>query len=421
MDGGKAKNLDSIQVAIKLWRGYSLMLTALLIPFYPKFLTLLIVICFFLWLFEKKEESVKENLLNNKPLLFLISFYLLHIVGLLWTSNFKYAGLDLQIKLPLLLFPLIFSTKISIENISAKLVRLFNFSLLIAVLFCLLRSSWCYYENGINLFFYKDFSFFVHPGYFSMFLCFGSASLLYNRLREQDSSMLQKSSVMDWVMLVMFSFAILLLASKAGVFVQLFLLSFGLIQVIRKFVTENLKSILGLLLILLCTIYFGLFSSLTSGRMNELKTAVATESSHQVHSSGMRLQAWQSAMELIAENPILGSGTGDVKDKLIAVYQIKGFNEIFVLKLNAHNQFLQSFAGLGIFAFLLLTLTFGLAFSNSIKAGNLLLSAFIVIVVLNMMVEAVLEVTAGSVFISFVFSLLVTDNKSVIDNQDGES
>ena len=46
---------------------------------------------------------------RNKPALILASIYLLHIIGVLYSSNFAYVARDLRIKMPILLFPIIFA------------------------------------------------------------------------------------------------------------------------------------------------------------------------------------------------------------------------------------------------------------------------------------------------------------------------
>lgn len=47
---------------------------------------------------------------HNKAAVLLVSFYLMHIVGLLWTSDFQYALKDLRVKLPLLVMPFVLSS-----------------------------------------------------------------------------------------------------------------------------------------------------------------------------------------------------------------------------------------------------------------------------------------------------------------------
>ncbi|MBQ6772187.1 MAG: O-antigen ligase family protein [Bacteroidales bacterium] len=46
---------------------------------------------------------------HNKAAVLLVAFYLMHVVGLLWTSDFQYALKDLRVKLPILVLPFVMS------------------------------------------------------------------------------------------------------------------------------------------------------------------------------------------------------------------------------------------------------------------------------------------------------------------------
>ena len=65
---------------------------------------------------------------SNKAAVLLVAFYLMHVVGLLWTSDFDYALKDLRVKLPILVMPLVLS---SMEPLDRKR---FNFVMLVYVL-----------------------------------------------------------------------------------------------------------------------------------------------------------------------------------------------------------------------------------------------------------------------------------------------
>jgi len=67
---------------------------------------------------------------KNKPALVLSSIYLLHIVGLSFTSDLGYALKDLRIKLPLLLFPVVIST---METLKYKRFRWLSLFYVLAV------------------------------------------------------------------------------------------------------------------------------------------------------------------------------------------------------------------------------------------------------------------------------------------------
>ena len=57
-------------------------------------------------LLERDFSTYYQNLKNNKAFLWLLAFFLLHILGLIWTTDFEYAAKDIKIKLPLLGVPL---------------------------------------------------------------------------------------------------------------------------------------------------------------------------------------------------------------------------------------------------------------------------------------------------------------------------
>ena len=65
---------------------------------------------------------------HNKAAVLLAAFYLMHVVGLLWTSDFQYAIRDLRVKLPILVMPFVLS---SMEPLDRKR---FDFVLLVYVL-----------------------------------------------------------------------------------------------------------------------------------------------------------------------------------------------------------------------------------------------------------------------------------------------
>lgn len=52
----------------------------------------------------------------NKAAVVLVAFYLLHVVGMVYTTDLQYAMKDLRVKLPLLLLPILFSTTPSLDR-----------------------------------------------------------------------------------------------------------------------------------------------------------------------------------------------------------------------------------------------------------------------------------------------------------------
>jgi len=68
--------------------------------------------------------------------------------------------------------------------------------------------------------------------------------------------------------------------------------------------------------------------------------------------TAQRLLIWKATLEIIRQHPITGTGTGDIKDALVERYKSSNNFIAYEKKFNAHNQYLQTFAALGIVGFL---------------------------------------------------------------------
>jgi len=69
-----------------------------------------------------------SRFIHNTPAVLLAAFYLMHVVGLLWTSDFEYATKDLRVKLPILVMPLVLSSMAPLDR------KRFDFVMLVYVL-----------------------------------------------------------------------------------------------------------------------------------------------------------------------------------------------------------------------------------------------------------------------------------------------
>ena len=77
---------------------------------------------------------------HNKAAVLLVAFYLMHVVGLLWTSDFQYALRDLRVKLPILVMPFVLSSLEPLDRKRFDLVMLvYVLSVFIATQFSFFR------------------------------------------------------------------------------------------------------------------------------------------------------------------------------------------------------------------------------------------------------------------------------------------
>ena len=110
------------------------------------------------WILEGQFKDKWSRLRVNKGLYIFLIFYLLFLIGLIYTSNFAYAFKDLKIKLPLFALPLIVGTTDLLTNKRTKNILLFFVA---AVIAGTIISAVVYYEKfgteisdtrGISLF-----------------------------------------------------------------------------------------------------------------------------------------------------------------------------------------------------------------------------------------------------------------------------
>ena len=138
-----------------------------------------------------------------------------------------------------------------------------------------------------------------------------------------------------------------------------------------------------------------------------MESKTQTDQKKQYDSTTGRIEIWKLAGELIQENILLGTGTGDVRDELVKTYYANDFEYGYSKKLNAHNQYLQIWATVGIIGILLFVLALLLPLLNIKSYPQFLFPMFVLIIALNAMTESTMEVQRGVLFFAFFYSLLV--------------
>lgn len=80
------------------------------LSFSRAFVSLSYVVLILNWLADPKVFNKFGIFFKSKPVLILASIYFMHLIGLVYTSDFEYAWLEIRTKIPLLILPLIFGT-----------------------------------------------------------------------------------------------------------------------------------------------------------------------------------------------------------------------------------------------------------------------------------------------------------------------
>jgi O-antigen ligase len=266
-----------------------------------------------------------------------------------------------------------------------------------------------YTDSGdINDVLYGELAHFHHPTYASMYLCLALSIAVYF-LVHHNHKLGVAVRVVLLTSLPLFIIMIVMLMAKTGVLVLgvIVVLTFLYLLFTRRIVqTVVLTIIIG--------IGAGTTMQLMPDAFKRFKATwvVATQSEKErdittIESTAGRIMVWEQATELLKEHWIFGVGTGDIKDELVARYRANGLTGIQEKKLNAHNQFLQSFCALGILGFLTLALGLLLPAISAIRTHNIIQFLFILIIVVNALTESILEVQAGVIFYAFFNSFFM--------------
>jgi O-antigen ligase len=381
------------------------LLIAFSLPIYIYIVPFFIVILFLNWIAEGNFKE-KFLFLKSKFLLLFISYYLLYLIGMIWTNNSNSGWFDLRIKLPILAFPLIASRLRDIIDTKKMPKILYSFvaGCFFATVICLSHACYMWFIYNENHYTYTKLSVVLHPSYMSMYILLSVVILLYGFFKNTWQN---NKRIFVMILIIWFWFFIILLQSKAGILIASFMfLVFAIILfVVYK---KYLQIIIPFLVIAgsyYCVNHF-VFASGNS-RIESAKNSIlnAKIDTSTVESNQARILVWKASGEIIKSNFLYGVGTGDIKDELDKMYIKMNMTGIFEEHLNAHNQYLQSALGLGILGIINIILIFLLPFIYSIKEKNYLYAFFLIIVGLNLFVESMFETQAGVMFYAF-FNIL---------------
>ena len=162
---------------------------------------------------------------HNKAAVLLVAFYLMHVVGLLWTTDFQYAMKDLRVKLPILVMPFVMS---GMEPLDRKR---FDFVLLVYVLsafIATLFSSVSYWRHDYED--VREISHFISHIRFCLNIVFCMAILGWYIVKNQVSGQVERSShavpafgmkvaidrFLQWFLLLWFAYQIFIFESLSG-------------------------------------------------------------------------------------------------------------------------------------------------------------------------------------------------------------
>ena len=351
--------------------------------------------------------------LRDKGLLLLpVAFYLLHVIGMAWSTDTAFGLFDLEVKLSLLLIPLVAAgmrTSDGKDFLRPAMVA-FSAGLLLAMLISVYSALSCYGTTGwIECFTQSYLSAYIHPSYMAWYACWALFYWGYVLIDGKDTGLRARRMAMAFMpLLIIF---IVMLVSKSGLLGLGLALLVLLVHAARKLPRRTFGRLV-LALLVSCAVPGALLSRVLAVRVGEAVHAVKESAKEDpavektASSTDERLTVWGCSIQCIQASP-WGAGTGDIKHVLMDCYQERGAEAAIARNLNSHSQVLQSGVALGwpgmllAFALMLVPLIIGL------RRKDAFLAIFALLFILNGAIESVLEVQAGVVFFILFFVALV--------------
>lgn len=381
------------------------------LPFGSLLLSGIILLWAFVSLFNIEAKQLKKGFLNRNLWLF-YAFFLLTAISAFASQNEKEAASAIEIKWSFVVFPYFFFCFHWPPGILRRCLASFVSGCFFACLYLIGRAALFAYGGHPEYFFYTLFSDLIHASYFSMYLVMAIAIviLFYSKWFPGQKNILYSS----YFFISVFVASIFLCSSKLGLITFFICIPLLILFQWRARLTAGRIALLagavaGMLLITIVLFpgTFGRFRSLGSVSMESIDKASS-------ESTTVRILIWQQALQIIKSHFFLGTGVGDANDALYRAYEQNGLTGAFEHRFNAHNQYLQTFIGMGIAGFILLLLITVGQLIKALVRRNFLLLLFALLATLNFMVESMLQTAAGVLFFCFFFCFFnLTDQKKL--------
>lgn len=332
--------------------------------------------------------------------LLLAAFY---VAGYFWSENKPEAINSIVVKLAIFVAPLVFGSMRFNYTRTKLILQAFLAGLITVGIFMLSRSIYAYFGNSINNFSYQEFSRdIMHPSYLSLYYVVGIMICFHGILLRNAEV---KKKVVAAGFTLFFCVMIFMLASKTGLISLVIVFLFYIIYAVVRFKRYVTAAIGAIALIAAFVIALNVFPSLKE-RITNLTQLISSDTPidpSEVESNRVRILIWQQDMQLVSENLLYGTGTGDVQDELMKKYQKAGMTGAYEKKLNAHSQFFQTAIALGLPGLLVLCGIFLAAFTWCVRRRFGFCAMFTVLLVFNFIPESMLQIQAGTLFTGFFF------------------
>ncbi len=300
------------------------------------------------WLFVYSDLKEKRQIFarNYKKLLAVGIFYLLSIIGLIYTDNL-HNGLEyLNIRFPLLLLPvIIFGSRLDKESFFFTW-KYFSYATFAISILALIKALYFDLNHLGDYLFYDRFSVLTnkHASYFAMFIIIAILFFFYQIIEQKRRYLLS-------VLGIIFLIYILEIVSNRISFIAL-AVSLSLVFLVK------IKSVKSKIILVFSTIVVVLF--LFQTRKVQNRFTINDWDQYHRNDLELRLLLWKSAAkEVLQKSPVIGNGTGADRIGLYQRYLQNNFEIAYEKHYNAHNQLVDMTLDFGFLGLLLFLISIG--------------------------------------------------------------
>jgi hypothetical protein len=208
---------------------YSLIFIAVLLPYWVFTLTMAQVLLFMNWMAEGRFREKWERFRQNKALWFFLALYLVHLAGLLWSSDIGYGLKYIRIKLSMIMIPLVVGTS---RPLTRKMFNLILLFFVVGVFISTMASiiamlGWF----NVEVAGYRDLSLFQSHIRFSLMIVLSILVATWYIFFEKNS-ITRATRIYYMVCLIWFPMFLILLKSLSGIVILGFLAFFLLLRAV---------------------------------------------------------------------------------------------------------------------------------------------------------------------------------------------
>lgn len=369
------------------------------------------------WLLSANFKAKLRALSGNKYAALFFALYLLLAIGSIYSAEENQASKELFSKLPFLVWPLLLG---SVQSLSKKQIdlifRIFILSTAVLILVSFGYASYRYFRfHDPVVFYFADLLILsrVPPHYLGMYVTFAYAITMYRLVQGRP---LWPNIALNTAVLLLFILAIIFIWVRMQYLLFILVNAFLVVQYFKA--KKGRKMALGAFSGLVLG-FIVLLVSIPGSRKRLLDTYNELRSFEQMvenKQTNPRKFLWREGLNVIAENFWFGVGTGSETtalnnrlEKVDAIFW-DGSNtyQLYEMRFNYHNSFLQTFAANGVFAFLIfVTLLIYPFFELRMNPFRTEIRMFLWICIFSFMTESMLQRQAGVLFFAFFYSLLL--------------